>query len=74
MKRDLTNREWIAYWLKVGVSNPTQCARWGDELCEHVRATRRQFIAARKSGELARDDDDGANYFRNIAILSLFWH
>jgi hypothetical protein len=60
MERDLTNREWLAYWTKVAgevadaAERTANSAQWADELCKRVGATRREFIQARESGKLVK--------------------
>ena len=60
MERDLTNREWLAYWTKVAgegsdaAGRAGNSAQWADELCKRVGTTRREFIRARESGELVK--------------------
>jgi hypothetical protein len=60
MERDLTNREWLAYWTKFAgersdaAERAANSAQWADELCKRIGTTRREFIQARESGELAK--------------------
>ena len=60
MERDLTNKEWLAYWTKVAgdgsnaAERAANSAQWADELCKRVGTTRREFIQARESGEMPK--------------------
>jgi hypothetical protein len=68
MPRDLTNREWLAYWIEQKVSDPAESAAMADKLCEKAGATRREFIKARKSGEIAKGlDDEDESYLAAVA-------
>jgi hypothetical protein len=67
MTDNLTDAEWLAYWLRVfcDEAQAHKAMAWFDAACEYAGHKRREFIVLHKSGELMRQVE---NIERQIAF------